>query len=132
MGISTDAVLLYGVCIGSQEDWNGEGSHPLESAARVLAAELGAELPPDWEDDWDYAISAILPKSLSLMITGHITGCPKWFLTAYYQKANRGYEHEFKKGLPEVSDRAEAALNNLAKNLDCGTPKWWLASYTDF
>jgi len=122
MGVSTDALLLYGLNVG--ED--------LVDVARNLDMyEEGTDYDSLEGEEVYEALDEWLPRSLELVLSGHIDGCPSYFIAAKgHLTANRGYEKEVRQ-LPKVSKTARAALREFSKQLNL-RPCYWLASYTDF
>lgn len=122
MGVSTDAMLLYGINVGES----------LVEVARDLDMyEEGTDYDSLEDEEVSEALEDWLPRSVELVLAGHPEGCPSYFIAAKgHLTANRGYEKEVRR-LPKVSKTARTALNRFSKQLNL-RPCYWLASYADF
>lgn len=125
MGISSDALLLYGINLGNEVD--------LVSVLKKLEAgmyEKGFDYDSMDEDDASEGLDGLLPRSLEVVLTAH-NGYPQYFIAPRnYVTANRGYPKRITR-LPKVSKSARAALQKVSKKLKI-KPGYWLASYSDF
>lgn len=116
MGVTTDAYLLYGINIGNELDY--------------ICRKLGVE--PGEEDDEETALGEWLPRSLEVVLTGHIEGCPAYYIAAKrYKVAHRGSPVWIDDGKIDVSPTARRHLKKLSNTLNIQVG-YWLASYTDF
>lgn len=120
MGISTDAMLMYGINIGDD----------LETVAKQFGWKPDEENPePDLDWFAEY-IEEQLPKSLEMTLIGHPDSCSSYVITGKHITAHRGYEKEVT-ALPKPSKPAKTALEKLENRLDIRAA-CWLASYADF
>lgn len=122
MGISTDAHLLYGFEIG------------FELGLRSTALRLGfrKEAEEQTIQELEVLISEFLPKGIELVLTGHIDGCPSYFLAAGVERAHRGFPIGVNLAkLQRKEPKFNKAFSKLPKTFT-ETPTWWLVPYTDF
>lgn len=112
MGIASDALLLFGLDLGEDVE--------LADVAKRLGVE-GAD---------EEAFAGRWP-GIELVLTGHPSGCPRYFLAdAKFLMANRGYPKPVS-ALPRQSSKATLVALG-AKLRGKPKPRFWLVSYSDF
>src|SRR5688572_15316924 len=87
MGVSTDAVLLYGIRLQEVEDDEGDTKPAVDSAL----TKLGLPACEDPDDARDVLEKYVEKHGLELVRGGHIDGCPELYIASGVVSANRGY-----------------------------------------
>jgi hypothetical protein len=118
MGVSTDAILVFGFSCGE------EGSEENEIVQALY----------EDEDGWEKIVK--LEKRTGAEIVEHCSiGCPMYVIGVKSQQARRGYPVAFdptklkttKKDLEAIRALCEA----IGVKFDAKKCKWWLCSYWD-
>jgi hypothetical protein len=125
MGVSTDALLLFGINLSEVEGCE-------EGDLLPIFKKLGIEVPKYEEE---YELEEYLNEKLKgfeLVLTGHIDACRQFFLcpkdTAL--RARRGYPEAVEK-LPVIPEAVEQKLYMIGLKLGLKSG-YWLVSYADF
>jgi hypothetical protein len=128
MGVSTDAVLLYGIRL--QETENDEGD--TKPAVDSVLAKLGLPACEDSDDVRDVLEKYVEERGLELVRGGHIGGCPELYIVSGVISANRGYPEKNPDIARIMGSKTElAALVDISAKLG-EAPALWLTIYTDF
>jgi hypothetical protein len=115
MGVSTDAILVFGFSCGGEDSEDNEIVQALENS-------------------WEKIVR--LEKRTGAEIVGHCSvGCPMYVIGVKSQKAHRGYPvavdptklKTTKKDLEAIRALCEA----IGVKFDAKKCKWWLCSYWD-
>lgn len=150
MGVSTDAMLLYGYDLGSGEEWKiegvdqygvlerawlGEDDEFSEAAMRVLLASIGFT-ETDWQVEGFFRRQREAEERLVVSLESHCSDeYPMWVLAAQKVVASRGTalvvdfaELDAQRQAGDWDDKLRAALEALGITPTQAEPCWLLAS----
>lgn len=142
MGVSTDGILFYGICIDPEEvevPWHSEEDDG-DGPEIHYAAKMGVKEPEDEYSDkpgvkekyskyWDE--KQRINKESGCKVVWHCSWeCPMFGLaiSASTRTASRGYPTEIK--AVEVDENWDVCLKDYCEKMDVEyeQPKWWLVS----
>ena len=116
MGVSTDAILVFGFSCGE------EGSEDNEKVRAFM----------DSEDGWE-KIEALQRKTDAEIVEHCSTGCPMYVIGTKIDQANRGYPVAVNPAKLKATKKDLEAIRALCKALGVTFSekkcKWWLCSY---